>query len=55
MDTDVTVTSRGADAPRHLAQPDLRLRERLAIAALVTAVSSWIRAVEILPENRHHL
>jgi hypothetical protein len=55
MDTDVRVTRQRTNAPLHLAQPDLRLRERLAIAALVTAVSSWIRAVEILPDNRHHL
>jgi len=53
MDTDVRVTSRGTDARLHLEQPDLRLRERLVIAALVTAVSSWIRAVEILPDGRH--
>jgi hypothetical protein len=52
MDTDMRVTRQRADAPPYRAKSYLRLHERLAISALVTAVSSWIRVVEIIPDNR---
>jgi hypothetical protein len=52
MDTDVSDIRQRADAPRHRAESYLSVHERLAISALVTAVSLWIRVVEIIPDNR---
>ena len=52
MDTNVRVTTQRADTAPHRAKSHLRLHERVAIAVLVTAVSSWIRVVEIIPDNR---
>jgi hypothetical protein len=52
MDTDVRFTRQRAGTAPNGAASCLRLHERVAIAVLVTAVSSWIRVVEILPDNR---
>jgi len=35
-----------------LRETELTLRQRLAISALVTGISLWIRVVELTPESR---
>jgi hypothetical protein len=52
MDTSLQETD---DAPsiRASVPPLLPLRHRLAISAVVTGFSLWIRAVELTGESRH--
>jgi hypothetical protein len=52
MDNDVRDTWQRVDAPLRRTESYLPVHERLAIGALVTAVSLWIRVVEFLPDNR---
>jgi hypothetical protein len=54
MDTELRDTRQRADAPSHRSDSYFSARERLAISALVTAITLWIRVVEVLPDNRHH-
>jgi hypothetical protein len=53
MDTDLGETEPRVAAPWMRAESQLTVQHRLAIAALVTAVSLWIRVAEALPDNRH--
>jgi hypothetical protein len=53
MNTDLQDIQQCVDAPSRRAEPYFAVHERLAIAALVTAVTLWIRVVEVLPDNRH--
>lgn len=51
MHTEMRDTQPRADPLSSRVYSHLPLRERLAIAALVTGVTLWIRAVEIIPES----
>ena len=54
MDTSLRETERPRDvrSSRAYAPTSLPLRQRLALSALVTGISLWIRVVELTPESR---
>jgi len=52
MNNEVTDIRPSAGAPAHRADSRSPVHERLAISALVTALTLWIRVVEIIPDNR---
>jgi hypothetical protein len=52
MHTDLRDAQKSVDARQHRVESCLPVRERLAIAAFVTAVSLWIHVVEVIPDNR---
>jgi hypothetical protein len=51
MDTDLRDTQQRVGGALHRAESYLPVHKRLAIGALVTAVSLWIRAVEVMPRQ----